>query len=188
MSIGKFIKEQRLGKGMTQEDLAVKTDVSTRTIQRIENDEVDARAYTLQNIATALEIDFAVLNAFNYRVPEKEHQEYSNKHIWLPLLHLSGLFNLLIPPLIIWLIKREKINEIQQHGIAVLNFQLSMLLYQVICGLFLMLLIHDMAFVPFITMVLLILFSLGSVLVNTLKVFNGQPYKYSFSINILKSN
>lgn len=173
---------------MTQEDLAAKTDVSARTIQRIENEEVDARAYTLQNIAAALEVDFAVLNALNYPVQDKEHKEFNDKQIWLPMLHLSGLFNLLIPPLVIWLIKREKISEMQEHGIAVLNFQLSMLLYQVVCGFVLMLLIHDMAFIPFVIMLLLVLFSLASVLVNTLKVFNGQPYKYPLSISILKSN
>jgi uncharacterized Tic20 family protein len=45
-----------------------------------------------------------------------------------------------------------------------------------------------MAFVPFIMLVLLALFSLGSVTVNTLKVFNGEPYTYPFSITILKFN
>jgi len=43
---------------MTQEELADKTEVSARTIQRIENGEVDPRAYTLQMIAKALEVDY----------------------------------------------------------------------------------------------------------------------------------
>lgn len=47
MDTGKLIKELRLKKGMTQEELAAKTEVSSRTIQRIENGEVDPRAYTL---------------------------------------------------------------------------------------------------------------------------------------------
>jgi len=33
MTIGHFIKEERLRKGMTQEELALRTDISVRTIQ-----------------------------------------------------------------------------------------------------------------------------------------------------------
>ena len=58
METGKLIKELRIKKGMTQEELADKTEVSTRTIQRIENGDVDPRAYTLQMIAKALDVDF----------------------------------------------------------------------------------------------------------------------------------
>ena len=39
MEAGKLIKELRIKKGMTQEELADKTEVSVRTIQRIENGE-----------------------------------------------------------------------------------------------------------------------------------------------------
>jgi len=58
METGKLIKELRIKKGMTQEELADKTEVSARTIQRIENGDVDPRAYTLQMIAKALDVDF----------------------------------------------------------------------------------------------------------------------------------
>jgi predicted transcriptional regulator len=42
-----------LKKGITQEDLATNTDSKTHTIQRIENDEVKLRGYTIQRIAVA---------------------------------------------------------------------------------------------------------------------------------------
>jgi len=51
MKTGQLIREQRLMKRMTKETLAAKTNTSARTIQRIENGEVKARAYTLQHIA-----------------------------------------------------------------------------------------------------------------------------------------
>ncbi len=54
MKTGKIIKELRIKKGMTQEELAEMTELSARTIQRIENGEVDPRSYTLQMIAKAL--------------------------------------------------------------------------------------------------------------------------------------
>ena len=44
--LGIKIQELRKQKGMTQEDLADKTGLSVRTIQRIESGEVDPRSYT----------------------------------------------------------------------------------------------------------------------------------------------
>lgn len=41
MKIGSVIKEKRLQKGTTQEQLAFKCDITVRTIQRIESGEVD---------------------------------------------------------------------------------------------------------------------------------------------------
>lgn len=178
MKTGQLIREKRLIKGMTQEDLAGKTNTSARTIQRIENGEVIARAYTLQNIAAVLDIEFSVLNQ---EYPGRFTEDRDTSHVWLPILHISGLFNLLFPPLIIWLMKREKVKNMTQHGIAVLNFQLSMLLYEVICGLL------YRPFIPLLfLLIVLVLFSLAMVLVNTLKVINGQQFKYPLSINILK--
>jgi transcriptional regulator with XRE-family HTH domain len=60
METGKRIRDLRLKKGMTQEELARQTELSTRTIQRIENGEVDPRAYTLQMIATALGVEYDI--------------------------------------------------------------------------------------------------------------------------------
>jgi len=60
METGKPIKELRIKEGMTQEELADKTEVSARTIQRIENGDVDPRAYALQMIAKTLEVDFSM--------------------------------------------------------------------------------------------------------------------------------
>ncbi len=45
--IGNRIIKLRKLKGLTQEDLADKTNLSVRTIQRIEKGDVDPRNYTL---------------------------------------------------------------------------------------------------------------------------------------------
>lgn len=179
MTTGQYIKELRLKKGMTQEDLAAKTDTSARTIQRIENGEVDPRAYTLQSIAAALEIDFDILN--NIDKPTCR-EESDGAPIWLPLLHLSGLFILLLPPLAIWVLKKNDVKEIDEHARDVINFQLSMLLYMIPCGIFSILVI------PIAILICLGLFSTVIIIINTIKVFNRQPYKYPLAINILKSN
>jgi len=41
MKTGEKIRDLRIKKGMTQEELAEKTELSVRTIQRIESGEVD---------------------------------------------------------------------------------------------------------------------------------------------------
>src|SRR4030042_1302344 len=99
METGKLIKELRIKKGMTQEELADKTEVSARTIQRIENGEVDPRAYTLQMIAKALDVDFSMFLE-NDSDEDNEIQKVNDNN-WLGLLHLSGLFPLIFPTIII---------------------------------------------------------------------------------------
>lgn len=178
MTTGQFIKEERLKQGLTQEELAAKTDTSARTIQRIENGEVSPRAFTLQNIATALKVDFEALNNINKVIVQ---QNCKKVDIWIPLLHLSGLFTLLIPPLVIWALKRNEIKELGEHARHVINFQLSMLLYIIGCFLLSILVIT-----VFIGMGL-VFFSTIIIIINSLKVFNGQRYKYPLAINFLTS-
>jgi transcriptional regulator with XRE-family HTH domain len=83
METGKLIKELRIKKGMTQEELAEKTELSARTIQRIENGEVDPRAYTLQMIAKALGVDYELFVESDSD-KEKELEEEKNEN-WLVL-------------------------------------------------------------------------------------------------------
>ncbi len=174
MTTGQQIKQLRLQKGLTQEELAEKTYISARTIQRIENDEVEPRAFTIQAIAAALEIDFEEL--YNR---EKEEQEKESK-FWIPLLHLSGLFVLFFPPLIIWIKKKDHIKNLREHGVDVLNFQLTMLIYLLLPSIFSFLLIT----IPII--IIIGMFSNIVIIVNTIKVINQQPYNYPLSLRILK--
>lgn len=160
-------------KGFTQEDLAAKTDISVRTIQRIENGEVDPRAYTLQTIATALEVEYAVLT---HDESERSPSDDKDTNKWLPLLHLSGLLLLIIPPIIVWIWKRDKVKNIRKHAIDVLNFQLSMSLYLLPCAL--------LSIFPIL--LVLGLYSQVVIIVNTVKVTTLQTYKYPLTIRFLK--
>lgn len=55
--VAKTISETRKSKGLTQEELAEKSQVNLRTIQRIENSESEPRGKTLNLICKALQID-----------------------------------------------------------------------------------------------------------------------------------
>lgn len=58
MDLGDKIKSARLQKGITQKVLADKTGLTERTIQRIENHEVEPSVYSLNKISEVLEFDF----------------------------------------------------------------------------------------------------------------------------------
>ena len=58
MYIGIVIKEIRKQKGFTQVELSDKTNISVRTIQRIENDVVEPSLYSLKRIGEILDFDF----------------------------------------------------------------------------------------------------------------------------------
>jgi transcriptional regulator with XRE-family HTH domain len=121
IELAKRIKEQRLRKGFSQDELAEKAQINLRTVQRIENGETEPRGDTLQRLASALGltpdelIDWA----------EQEDQGY------LVLLNLSALSFLVFPllgsilPLALWVLKKDKIKNLNEAGKKLLNFQFS---------------------------------------------------------------
>ncbi|WP_163322942.1 helix-turn-helix domain-containing protein [Draconibacterium mangrovi] len=167
METGKLIKELRIKKGMTQEELAEKTEVSTRTIQRIENGQVDPRSYTLQMIAKALEVDFGLFAATD--AGECEEKEHSN-NIWLGFLHLSGILPLVFPTMLMWRARKHKTIAMSHHYRSVISFQL------LICGVLTgCLWVYWKANVTTPLFGVLLINTLLSI-TNTVKVLNGEPY------------
>ena len=57
MNIGIVIKEVRKQKGLTQLDLSDHANLSVRTIQRIEKDEVEPSFYSLKSLSEILGVD-----------------------------------------------------------------------------------------------------------------------------------
>lgn len=176
MRTGELIKKLRLKKGITQEELSAKTDISVRTIQRIESGEVDPRAFTLQSIAAALDVDFEVLAGAEETEVAVVETTKKEKSRWLPLLHLSGLLLLIIPPIILWIWKRDQVENMQKHAYDVINFQLSMTLYLLPCALF--------SIYPIL--IVLGIYSQVIIIMNTMKVTNDRNYKYPLTIHFVK--
>ena len=167
METGKLIKELRIKKGLTQEELADRTEVSARTIQRIENGEVGPRAYTLQMIAKALDVDFSL---FVDETDDNKEIQVVNINNWLGLLHLSGLIPLFFPTLILWRQRKNKKQDMTNHYRAVLSMQLCVL---GICLGGLWIYWHSNQLTPFIGG----LFAGGLVSIfNAINVMNGKPF------------
>jgi len=60
--LGRKISELRKEKGLTQEELVDKCNISVRTLQRIESGEVTPRSYTVKTILAALEYDLSKIS------------------------------------------------------------------------------------------------------------------------------
>lgn len=173
METGKLIRELRIKKGLTQEELADMTEVSSRTIQRIENGEVDPRAYTLQMIAKALEVDY---NLFVGNEPDEEHEiQQVNSNNWLGLLHISGIIPLIFPTVLIWNYKKDKIKGMSEQYRAVISFQLKIWV-AILAGLW----IYWKANQPIPLIMVFFVNCLFSI-INTIKVVSGESFKnFSF--------
>jgi transcriptional regulator with XRE-family HTH domain len=76
--LGRKIIELRKEKGLTQEELVDKCNISVRTLQRIEAGEVTPRDYTIKTILAALDYDLAMIAGNNRGVPEQISAFFKN--------------------------------------------------------------------------------------------------------------
>lgn len=119
--LAKKIKELRSRKGMSQEELAEKSQLSLRTVQRIEGGETEPRGDTLQRLASALGTTPDELIVWT----ENEDKGF------LTVLNLSALSFIAFPilgivvPLSLWMLKKDKIKYVNETGKKLLNFQIS---------------------------------------------------------------
>ena len=87
-SIAKKLVYQRKLKGYTQEELSEKTQVTIRTIQRIEKGDVNPHLQTVKLLAAALNVEVEDL-----LVLENPKEEIIVKK-WLILLHSTPFFRI----------------------------------------------------------------------------------------------
>jgi uncharacterized Tic20 family protein len=106
---------------------------------------------------------------------------------WMVLCHLSALAGLVIPslghvlgPLVVWLVKKDEIPQVDVEGKESLNFQLSMSIYMMISAALIFVLIG----LPMLLVVALA--DLILTVVAAVKTSQGVLYRYPFTIRFLK--
>ena len=111
------LKELRTLHCLSQEDLAEISGISIKTIQRIERGKSQGSAFTLQELAKALDVEPVELKATTSDIHLVEsEQEVGLKIVrWMNLSALSILIfpflNLIFPFLIFWKYKEDKLVE-----------------------------------------------------------------------------
>ena len=187
---GLKVSELRLQKGLTQEQLAEFCRVSARTIQRIENGEVDPRSHTVHCLNDALDFDFG-------------EQNTSNEELWLTAMHVSSMICIPIIPLLLWSWKKNQSYKIDQQGREVINFQITMALtlfaaaFLLMLGLIVLILMEKggvvgggmFVWLPIIALLPLIcigIYCTYQAIANTLRALSDKHVHYAPSISFVK--
>lgn len=103
MTLPQKITTARKKKGLTQEELADKANVTVRTIQRIEAGETIPRSFTLKAIAAALDIPFDEL-VTEETVPESKIDVSLNEDRHFLIMLCLSCFCYLVIPLVHFLV------------------------------------------------------------------------------------
>jgi len=120
---------------------------------------------------------------------EANEELSKDARMWAMFCHLGGLaglvpiipaFGSIIAPLVIWQVKKNEFPFVDEQGKEAVNFQISMLLYAIIC-------------IPlcFICIGVFLLAAVGIVdivflLIAAVKANNGEGYRYPISIRFIK--
>ena len=106
---------------------------------------------------------------------------------WNVLCHATALAGFFVPwaghilgPLIVWLAKRSDSPEIDEYGKESLNFQISMLIYNMIAAVLCLVLIG------FIILAILHILNLVLVIVASIQTSEGKFYRYPMTIRLIK--
>lgn len=109
-----------------------------------------------------------------------------NVRSWNALCHASALLGVflhfpghLLPPLIVWLAKRADSPEIDAHGKESLNFQISMLIYNVVAAVFCLVL------VGFFFLAVLWVLNAIFVIIASIQASEGKFYRYPMTIRFI---
>lgn len=172
----------RKRKGLSQEVLAEQSGVSLRTIQRVEQGETVPRGYTLQALATALDVPLEAFRAEEAEAPAPAAvpapvlpsdapaptPALRPDPDFLQLLNLSALSFLVLPllnilvPWWLWKTRRHTIAHAAEVGRRVLGFQVlwqvgSSLAFLVVVMVQLLLAGNHRALMPGLYLVVLVL-------------------------------
>ena len=104
----------------------------------------------------------------------------------LVFTHLSQLLDFVtgiggfIVPLLLWLVKKDEVFDMDRHGKAILNFRISMFLYLLICIPFVLL--FGLGLLGFIVIGL---FYIIFPIINAVRASNNQQPNYPLSIKCL---
>ncbi len=102
------------------------------------------------------------------------------------ITHLSQLvtlvtgFGSLIVPLIIWATQKERVFQMDSHGKNIINFQLSLIVYFIICVP--LILVFGLGILGFIVLgIIAVIFPV----INAIKASNGETPTYPLSFSFI---
>ena len=101
-------------------------------------------------------------------------------HVFFALSGFLIPFGNIFGPLVIWMIGKAESQFVDEHGKSSLNFQLSMLIYDIVAFILCFVLIG----IPIL--VLLWILNTVFVIIASIKASEGELYRYPFTIRFIK--
>lgn len=195
VELTKRVKELRVRRGFSQEELSERTQLSLRTIQRIENGETEPRGDSLKRLAHALDVTPDDIVDWTVQIDNgflKSMNLSSLSFIFFPLLGI-------LVPLIIWISKKGKVLNIDKVAREILNFQITWVIIFIIGYLIIILdfvdkynnparseLNIDMINNSFIWWCLMSLYNIVMILINTYRIYKSFEVIYTPRIKFIK--
>lgn len=125
-------------------------------------------------------------------------------NLWAMACHLAGLTGLfypiignIIPPLVIWLIEKDRLPFVDKEGKEAVNFQISIVFYgltlialftiYMIIGIRQFVPVHSKTILAFLALVwALFLFMLVEIIIAAVRSSNGKHHSYPLKIRFIK--
>ncbi|MBK1897342.1 helix-turn-helix transcriptional regulator [Chryseobacterium paridis] len=186
------LKTEREQKNLTQEELAEKSKISVRTIQRIESG-TEPKGHTLRALAQALEIQESALQ--NIMIPaltsdevktETKEEQPAVNYALIKIINLSSLpfivippFNILVPLLLMFKMKQRNKTSKQIISIQILWTIMAPIIFML--GIFLKL---GRQF-TLILIILIILSNVFIILRNAAEIDRKRKLYYKLNFNMI---
>ena len=112
-------------------------------------------------------------------VQQSPGMDQKQERTWALFAHLGGLLGF-IPPLVIWLVKKDESPLIDDNGKEALNFQITIAIAYLVAFVLVFVLIG------FFIMMALNVFNIVMVIIAAIKANEGQKYRYPVCIRFIK--
>ena len=107
------------------------------------------------------------------------------ENTWIVLMHLSQLLNFaagigIIAPIVMWVVGRDESRLSNRHGLMIINWFISALIYSVISGILCFVLIG----IPMLVIIAIATWVFP--IIGAIKASNGEFWRYPLTIEFLK--
>ena len=122
--------------------------------------------------------------------PPARTMEESDARMWAAFAHLAGLSYVVGVPgilgsLVVWLWKRGEHPFVDEHGREAVNFQITLLVYNVLAVVFVVITCTLGAIVVVPLMAVLGVLIVVLPIIATIQASDGRPYRYPLTIRLL---
>jgi uncharacterized protein len=124
-------------------------------------------------------MSYKYINHLKSTIMRQDNQLLVITHLSQLIMLITG-FGSLILPLILWLTQKEKVYQMNEHGKRIVNFQISLIVYFIIC--IPMILFFGLGLLGFVVLgIISVIFPI----INDIKASNGELPSYPLSFNFI---